>query len=110
VYSIQNICSVVEGAFISQSSDDTIGHLIYDSRRIQQPSASIFFALKTSHNDGHKYIADAYKKGVRNFIVSEQIDQKNISDANIIFVNNTLLETIFNSRSLASRAATARPL
>jgi Alr-MurF fusion protein len=91
VYSIQNICSVVEGAFISQSSDDTIGHLIYDSRRIQQPSASIFFALKTSHNDGHKYIADAYKKGVRNFIVSEQIDQKNISDANIIFVNNTLL-------------------
>jgi len=91
VYSIQTICSVVEGAFISQSSDDTIEHLIYDSRRLQQPSTSLFFALKTSYNNGHKYIADAYKKGIRNFIVSEQVDPNNIAGANIILVDNTLL-------------------
>ena len=90
MYSIHTICSVVKGSFISQSSDDAIEHLIYDSRRIQQPSTSLFFALKTIHNDGHKYITDAYKKGIRNFIVSEQVDLKQVAEANIIFVKDTL--------------------
>ena len=91
MYSIQTICSVIEGTFIHQSSDAVIEHLIYDSRRIQQPSASLFFALKTGRNDGHKYLADSYKKGVRNFIVSEQIEQQNFPEANIILVEDTLL-------------------
>jgi Alr-MurF fusion protein len=91
VYSVQTICSVIEGTFIRQSSDAVIEHLIYDSRRIQQPSASLFFALKTGRNDGHKYIADSYKKGVRNFIVSEPVEQQTTPEANIILVEDTLL-------------------
>lgn len=91
MYSIQTICAVVEGAFIRQSSDDRIAHLIYDSRRVQQPAISLFFALKTSHDDGHHYIADAYRKGTRNFVVSRQVDGENMADANIILVTDTLV-------------------
>jgi len=88
-YSIQTICSVVKGQFISQISDDRIEHLVYDSRRIVQPSSSLFFALKTEHNDGHKYLLSAHKKGIRNFVVSEQPDAE-LTDSNIILTEDAL--------------------
>lgn len=88
-YSIQTICSVVQGKLISQSFDVQIEYLVYDSRRIQQPSSSLFFALITDHNDGHKYLLSAWKKGIRNFVVSEQ-PQQELKDSNIIIVNDTL--------------------
>jgi alanine racemase len=88
-YSIQTICSILQGNFISQHSDDAIENLVYDSRRILQPSSSLFFALKTGHNDGHKYLLSAYKKGIRNFIVSDQPVQE-LKDSNIILVEDTL--------------------
>lgn len=88
-YSIQTICSAVQGKFISQHNDDRIENLVYDSRRILQPSSSLFFALKTKHNDGHKYLAGAYKKGIRNFIVSSQPAQQ-LEKSNVILVEDTL--------------------
>lgn len=88
MYSIQTICPVVQGKFIAYYSDDTIDNLVYDSRRIQQPSSSLFFALITEHNDGHKYLTDAYKKGIRNFIISEAITP--FSGCNFILVKDVM--------------------
>lgn len=88
-YSIQTVCSVVKGQFISQHADDEIETLVYDSRRILQSASSLFFALKTEHNDGHKYLISAYKKGIRNFIVSEHPADPP-DDINIIHVEDTL--------------------
>lgn len=88
-YRIQTIASVVKGEFLLQHSDDLIENLVYDSRRVVQPSSSLFFALRTEHNNGHKYLAGAYKKGIRNFIVSEAPVQA-LGNANIILVQDTL--------------------
>lgn len=90
LYSIQTICSVVNGQFITQCDNDNIENLVYDSRRIQQPSSSLFFALKTKHNDGHNYLAGVYKKGVRNFIVGKQPSNE-FNSCNIILVEDTLI-------------------
>ena len=88
-YSIQTICSVVRGQFVAQYANNDIDSLVYDSRRIIQPSSSLFFALKTAHNDGHKYLLSAYKKGVRNFIVSDR-PANELANVNIILVEDTL--------------------
>lgn len=88
-YSIQTICSVVQGKLIFQGPDVRIEHLVYDSRRIEQSSSSLFFALISEHNDGHRYLLNAWKKGIRNFIVSEA-PQQELKDSNIILVNDTL--------------------
>ena len=88
MYSIQTICSVVQARFLQRDADDMIDSLVYDSRRIQQPAAALFFALKTGHNDGHRYLADAYKKGIRNFIVSEAPGE--LAEANVLLVEDTL--------------------
>ncbi|HHH52257.1 MAG TPA: bifunctional UDP-N-acetylmuramoyl-tripeptide:D-alanyl-D-alanine ligase/alanine racemase, partial [Bacteroidetes bacterium] len=59
--------------------------------RIISPKNSIFFAIKTSRNDGHNYIEDAYDKGIRVFVIqkhSKFLDK--YEDASILKVENTL--------------------
>lgn len=70
-----------------QGGDREIRHLLYDSRRIQHPETSLFFAIKTAHNDGHRYLSEACQKGVRAFVVSEAVV---LEDAVVIQVEDTL--------------------
>lgn len=60
----------------------------FDTRKIIVPNRSLFFALSGNKNDGHKYVQAAYDKGVRNFVVSKEVEQKD--DANYFIVDNTL--------------------
>ncbi len=47
-----------------------ISRLCIDSRKVDRPAETLFFALKTARNDGHRYIPDLIEAGVRNFVVS----------------------------------------
>jgi len=90
-YYIENIASVVKGRFL-QKSDPTalIEHLFLDSRKTIFPQTSLFVALKGPRRDGQFFITELYQKGVKNFIVSQEIDTAELKDANIILVNDTL--------------------
>ena len=46
-------------------------YLLNDSRQLSSPSSSIFFAIKGLHHDGHQYLDDLYRKGVREFVVEK---------------------------------------
>lgn len=45
--------------------------LLTDSRKLLNPAASVFFAIKGLKHDGHHFIEDLYDKGVRDFVVEE---------------------------------------
>ncbi len=60
-----------------------IKDLVFDSRKVITPNQSLFFAIKTSNDDGHKYIEELFLKGVINFVISEPI--KNFSKWNANF-------------------------
>ncbi len=64
--------------------------LLTDSRRLIYPETSLFFALYGKRRDGHAFIPDLYLRGVRNFIVYEQLEVKDYPEANFILVNNGL--------------------
>ncbi|MCM1035081.1 MAG: alanine racemase [Paludibacter sp.] len=52
--------------------DRNIVHLLTDSRELHtEPSETLFFALRTPKNDGARYVADLYAKGVRAFVVCQ---------------------------------------
>ena len=72
------------------TADSTITHLVHDSRAISFPDRSLFFALQTPRQDGHKYIAAAYATGVRNFIISKEVNVEEYRGANFILVPDTL--------------------
>ena len=68
-----------------------IDWILTDSRSLCFAEETLFFALKTKRNDGHKYIADLYKRGVRNFVVSNlPHDLSGYKDANFLQVKNPL--------------------
>ena len=46
-------------------------YLLHDSRQLTFPEASIFFAIKGQHHDGHAYVLPLYEKGVREFVVEK---------------------------------------
>ena len=57
------------------SLDATINWLLIDSRSLCFPEETLFFAIRTARNDGHRYIEELYRRGVRNFVV-EYIPQQ----------------------------------
>lgn len=71
--------------------DTKIEYLLTDSRSLINPDGTLFFAIPTAGNDGHKYIAELYKKGVRSFVVNYIPESLgNINDINWLVVNNTV--------------------
>jgi len=66
--------------------------LLTDSRSLSFPEESVFFAIKTARNDGHRYISELYKRGLRNFVLSdENIDLASLPEANIVWVDDAML-------------------
>ncbi len=73
------------------STDTIIKDLLIDSRKMNNPLTSLFFAIKGDRHDGHAYIHDVYEKGVRNFVVSEMpANIEQFDNANFILVKDTL--------------------
>lgn len=72
------------------SSDTTIEHLLTDSRKVYEPAGSLFFALKGPRRNGHQFIHELYKKGVKNFVISEKINVTQYPDANFLRVDDSL--------------------
>lgn len=89
-YTIREICSIVNGRLTARGEDSPVEFLLYDSRKVQQPATSLFFALVTAHNNGHRFLADAYAKGIRNFVVSGEVEPHSLEGANVVVVEDTL--------------------
>jgi len=71
MYDIQKIAAILSATFSNEVvHPSNITQLLFDSRRVSLPHGSLFFAIKGARHDGHDYIENAYKKGVRNFVVS----------------------------------------
>ncbi len=91
-YTIEKITTLI-GARRIGSADAQIGWLLTDSRSLCFPEETLFFALKTQRNDGHRYIADLYRRGVRNFVVATHPDASASGaypDANFLVVPSPL--------------------
>ena len=87
---IENIVKVLKGKLLQSAEVAPIEQLLLDSRKIVFPATSIFFALSSARRDGHQFLKEVYEKGVRNLVVSEEINVEDFPGANIIAVNSTL--------------------
>lgn len=88
--SIEEIVSVI-GANRVGDRPAQVDWILTDSRSLCFPEETLFFALKTKRNDGHKYIEELYARGVYNFVVTE-IPKKmqGCKDINFLVVSNVL--------------------
>lgn len=90
-YTIDNITALI-GARRFGSAEATIEWLLTDSRSLAFPETTLFFALRTKLGDGHHYIADLYRRGVRNFVVGTVPENHYTTypDANFLLVVSPL--------------------
>lgn len=71
LYTGAEISEIIKGVLISNHPDSIqVKDILIDSRRLIIPEQSMFFALKSKRNDGHRYIEGLYHKGLRYFVVS----------------------------------------
>ena len=72
-YTIEKIATLI-GARRYGAADATIGWLLTDSRSLCFAEQTLFFALRTQLGDGHRYIEELYRRGVRSFVVEQVPD------------------------------------
>ena len=82
--SIENVTQILNANRVGTHPAE-IDWILTDSRSLCFAEDTLFFALKTKRNDGHKYIPDLYERGVRNFVVSDLPQNINdYADANFL--------------------------
>ena len=89
---ISEIAQRIGGVLLQQPHPDAvIRELAFDSRRVQQGGDTLFFALVTQRNDGHRYIGELYRKGMRHFVVDTRFSEaENYPEADFIQTEDTL--------------------
>ncbi len=86
-YAISQVKQIIhaEGTIVK---DYTIDTLLTDSRRVNNNTGGLFFALSGRRN-GHEFVAEAYAAGVRNFVVRQGPEMK-APEANFLIVDDVL--------------------
>ena len=90
IMKLSRIAEIIGTSPISQI-DVEVNWLLTDSRSLSFPTQSLFFAIRSNRNNGHNYIAELYKRGLRCFVVSElRSEFSMMPDAFFLKVNDTL--------------------
>ncbi len=91
IYTIVDVAAIVSGKLLENAfPGNRISDLLTDSRKVNHPSGSLFFAIKGERHDGHKFVEDLFRQGVRNFIITELLPAFEKLAANFIIVDNAL--------------------
>lgn len=90
MYKISEIAEMSGGLLVG-AQDVCVNRLLTDSRLLSFPEDTLFLAITSSRDDGHKYIDDLYRKNVRNFMVSRDASEfSKYKDANFIVVKDVV--------------------
>ncbi|MBQ8047513.1 MAG: bifunctional UDP-N-acetylmuramoyl-tripeptide:D-alanyl-D-alanine ligase/alanine racemase [Prevotella sp.] len=91
-YTIKEIAGMT-GAELRGSQEGRVSFLLTDSRSLCFPEETLFFALRTKHGDGRRYMEDLYRRGVRHFVVDDRETAAEFSashaDAALLLVDDT---------------------
>lgn len=92
-YLLNEIKTITGGSWHQKSDvESAVNNILIDSRQLVNPGQSIFVAMKSKKNDGHNYVTELYKKGVRSFLLDRiPPGTENLQEASIILVRNTLI-------------------
>lgn len=71
-FSLKHIADVL--GVKAPDDNRVITKILTDSRTlVPDASSTLFFAIVTAGNDGHRYVADLYRRGVRTFVVEQPV-------------------------------------
>lgn len=86
LYNIEQIAKIIDGTVYGEVEKSEILHISVDTRSIIFPENTLFFAIKTKKNNGHRFVDDAINRGLKCVVVT-----KKISRGTHIVVKDTLV-------------------
>ena len=103
-FNLKEISEIVSGKLVG---DETVefSKIVTDSRNIINPSSCLFVAVVGEQHDGHNYIEEIYRSGVKAFLVSRDIDKLVPTDDRPLSRDRGALERLFESRRNAYLAS-----
>ena len=89
-YTIEQIAKILKAEYLAAAPAAIVSRLLTDSRSLTIPEETLFFAIRTKHGDGHRYIPALHDRGVRNFVVEDEGIAKEFPDSNFIIAGNCI--------------------
>jgi alanine racemase len=90
-YHLSDIQQILGAHWLQKPAGDPLTEqLLFDSRSLAAPANALFFALPGKHRDGHRFIADLYAQGVRQFVVQQFPEPDLMPEAFFLQVNQPL--------------------
>jgi alanine racemase len=91
-YSLNALQSDLGGRMLSENSDYKFELISIDTRKMYLPAQSVFVALSGIHHNGHRFLSEAFEKGIRQFIVDEEdeVPEELLKHASVLLVDNSL--------------------
>jgi Alr-MurF fusion protein len=83
--------AVITGGSLTGKGDLSASELLTDSRLLSFPEGQVFFAIKGINHDGHLFLEQLYKRGIRIFVVeSIPVNRNEFSESAFIQVADTI--------------------
>lgn len=89
VMSIQQLASLTDGE-ISGNPNAVFSRLATDSRSLPGIHQVMFIAIRGEHHDGHRYIDELYRRGIRCFMVDRNLDRTQLTGASLCIVDDSM--------------------
>jgi UDP-N-acetylmuramyl pentapeptide synthase len=81
---------IYPGEVLQLFEDKPIQTLLTDSRKAVVNPGTVFFAMKGDRHDGHRFLDELYRTGIRQFVVEHKVDNASFKEANIFLVKSSL--------------------
>jgi len=89
VFTLANISGILGGRLIGDGSG-VVTLLSTDSRIISRTGNTLFIAINGERHDGHRFLDDVYRRGIRMFLVSRDPEAERYPEAGFCLVEDTL--------------------
>ncbi|HEX9788967.1 MAG TPA: UDP-N-acetylmuramoyl-tripeptide--D-alanyl-D-alanine ligase [Candidatus Binatia bacterium] len=87
-WSKAEILAATGGKVVRQGQTARFGEVVTDSTKVK--SGSVFVALKGERHDGHRFVADAARRGAACVIIHHALPRSNFGQSSVIQVGDTL--------------------
>jgi Alr-MurF fusion protein len=79
------------GGKVAQTAENLpVDFLVTDSRKVNSPRNSLFFAIDGVRHDGHQFIQELYALGCRQFVVEKSINLTSFPEGNFLLVTSSV--------------------
>lgn len=79
-----------EGEILQLSEDREIKTLSIDSRKSHSAEGELFFAIAGERHDGHQFVGELYRSGIRQFVIEKPMDVRAFPAGNFFKTSSSI--------------------